>query len=146
MNRQAVQDVTALRLEANSLRRDAQRKGLDAGTRARLLEDAEAALTTAIATLKRELRVTGKQSLTASERGELRELLSSTIGSLGGTYRDAKDYDRAIIGEAVTGGVLGQSLVGGRSVGQVGIARGASMVPRLGLVVDAANGRSMRVG
>jgi tetratricopeptide (TPR) repeat protein len=96
MNRQAVQDVTALRLEAKSLRRDAQQKGLDEGTRARLLEDAEAALTTAISALKRELRVSGKQSLTASERGKLRELLSSTIGSLGGTYRDAKDYDRAI--------------------------------------------------
>jgi tetratricopeptide (TPR) repeat protein len=96
MNRQAVQDVTALRLEAKSLRRDAQKKGLDEGTRARFLEDAETALTTAISTLKRELRIAGKQSLTESERSELRELLSSTIGSLGGTYRDAKDYDRAI--------------------------------------------------
>ncbi len=96
MNKQVTQEITALRLEAKSLRRDAQAKGLDAGTRAGLLEEAETALMSAISILKRELRTIETESPTASERGEVRELLSTTIGSLGGTYRDAKDYDRAI--------------------------------------------------
>jgi hypothetical protein len=95
MSKQTIQDVTALRLEAKSFRRDAQ-KQRDAKARVRLLKKAESALTGAISMLQRELRVAARQPISDGERGELRELLSSTIGSLGGTYRDAKDYDRAI--------------------------------------------------
>lgn len=95
MNKNTVQAVTALRLEAKSLRREAQ-KATDSGTRGGLLEDAETALQDAISMLERELRVGERQPLSAGDRGELRELLSSTKGSLGGTYRDAKEYDRAI--------------------------------------------------
>ena len=95
MNRQAIEDAMAQRLEAKSLRRDAQKES-DPKARVALLEDAEAALQAAISTLRRELRAGERQALTRSERAELRELLSSTMGSLGGTYRDAKDYVRAI--------------------------------------------------
>jgi tetratricopeptide (TPR) repeat protein len=95
MNKQIVKDVTALRLEANIARRDAQQEA-DPAKRTEHLAKAMAALNRAIGMLNRELRVAEKQSLSAADRGALREMLSSTIGSLGGTYRDAKDYDKAL--------------------------------------------------
>ncbi len=97
MNEQAIKDVTAWRLEAQSLRRDARKPTLTDEERKNLLGSAAAALSRAISTLKRELRAVGKQADNKSSDGtKLRELLSQTFGSLGGTYRDGKDYEQAL--------------------------------------------------
>src|SRR5262245_36283734 len=95
MNQQVIADVRKWRLEAQSQRREA-RTAPAAEARQQSLEQAVAGLTRAISALKRELRAVKDQPGAQEDRAKLRELLSQTLGSLGGTYRDGKDYPAAI--------------------------------------------------
>jgi tetratricopeptide (TPR) repeat protein len=96
MNEQLVKDVTVRRLEAQGWRRDARKLPHDDPERKLLLEKAARTLMRAISTLKRELQTIEGQPVEQKEKATLRELLSQTWGSLGGTYRDAKDYEKAL--------------------------------------------------
>lgn len=97
MNEQLVEDVRGRRLEAQEWRRDARKLPHDDPQRKLLLKDAASTLMRAISTLKREIRaIEGRQPVEQKEKAALQELLSQTWGSLGGTYRDAKDYEKAL--------------------------------------------------
>jgi hypothetical protein len=95
MTNEVLESVRAARSDAQDLRRKA--RGAPAHERSALFDQATARFEGAVTTLKRTLRTLRReQSGYSPDVCRVLEALSQTLGSQGGTYRDARNFTRAL--------------------------------------------------